>query len=31
MKDDGVYIVISYGRPEDRLIHLRREHVNFEI
>lgn len=31
LKDDGVYVIISYGSPETRMEHLRREHVGWEI
>jgi ubiquinone/menaquinone biosynthesis C-methylase UbiE len=31
LKNSGVYILISYGSPDTRMIHLQREHLGFEI
>lgn len=31
LKDGGVYMIISYGQPENRVFHLEREHLSFEI
>ena len=31
LKTGGVYLVLSYGRPDERLIHLRRDHLAFDI
>jgi EEF1A lysine methyltransferase 4 len=31
LRTSGVYILISYGNPESRMIHLQREHLAFEI
>ena len=31
LKDDGIYFMVSYGMPCNRMEHLQREHVNFEI
>ena len=31
LKKGGVYVVISYSNPENRLPHLERKHVNFDI
>jgi ubiquinone/menaquinone biosynthesis C-methylase UbiE len=31
LKEDGVYMIISYGQPENRIFHLEREHLNFDI
>ena len=28
---NGVYLVISYSTPENRLEHLQRPHINFDI
>ena len=30
-KKDGVYLMISYASVNDRLKHLRREHLDFQI
>ena len=29
LKDNGVYIAISYGKPENRSFHFEREHLKF--
>jgi ubiquinone/menaquinone biosynthesis C-methylase UbiE len=31
LKDDGIYMIISYGQPENRVIHLEREFLSFDI
>ena len=31
LKKEGIYMVISYGLPENRLLHLEREFLNFSI
>ena len=31
LKTGGVYLVLSYGRPDERLIHLKRDHLAFDI
>lgn len=31
LKEGGIYMIISYGKPENRLFHLEREHLNFDI
>ena len=31
LKTWGYYIIISYGNPETRMIHLERDHLAFEI
>ncbi len=31
MKDDGIYMIISYGKPENRLLHLERKHLSFDV
>ena len=31
LKEGGIYMIISYGQPENRIFHLEREHLNFEI
>jgi ubiquinone/menaquinone biosynthesis C-methylase UbiE len=31
LKTGGYYIIISYGQPENRMIHLERDHLAFEI
>jgi ubiquinone/menaquinone biosynthesis C-methylase UbiE len=31
LKIGGYYIIISYGQPENRMIHLERDHLAFEI
>ena len=31
LKDDGIYIAVSYGSPHTRTSHLTREHISFEI
>ena len=31
LKTGGYYVIISYGSPEDRMPHLEREHLGFEI
>lgn len=28
---DGIYLVISYSTPANRLEHLQRSHINFDI
>jgi ubiquinone/menaquinone biosynthesis C-methylase UbiE len=31
LKPNGIYMIISYGQPENRVFHLEREHLKFEI
>ena len=31
LKDDGIYMIISYGQPENRVFHLEREFLSFDI
>jgi len=31
IKKGGIYMIISYGAPENRIFHLEREHLNFDI
>ena len=31
LKTSGVYLAISYGKPENRSFHLEREHLKFQI
>ena len=31
LKTGGYYIIISYGKPESRMVHLERDHLAFEI
>ena len=31
LKTGGYYIIISYGKPENRMIHLERDHLAFEV
>jgi SAM-dependent MidA family methyltransferase len=31
LKDDGLYLAISYGTPESRMKHFTREHVSFTV
>ena len=31
LRTDGIYLILSFGKPEDRIIHLQREHLSFEI
>jgi ubiquinone/menaquinone biosynthesis C-methylase UbiE len=31
LKEGGVYMIISYGQPENRVFHLEREFLSFEI
>ena len=31
LKTGGYYVIISHGQPEDRMIHLERNHLAFEI
>ena len=31
LKTDGYYVIISYGQPENRTIHLERDYLAFEI
>jgi ubiquinone/menaquinone biosynthesis C-methylase UbiE len=31
LKVGGVYVIISYGQPENRVFHLEREHLMFDI
>lgn len=31
LKDEGFYMIISYGKPENRIPHLERAHLDFEI
>ncbi len=31
LKPSGYYMAISYGTPENRLLHLQRKHLSFEV
>ena len=31
MRVDGLYLCISYGTPENRVFHFRREHLGFDV
>jgi ubiquinone/menaquinone biosynthesis C-methylase UbiE len=31
LKTGGIYMIISYGQPENRIPHLEREHLSFDI
>ena len=31
LKTGGIYFIISYGKPENRIIHLERDHLAFDI
>lgn len=31
LKTDGVYIAVSYGKPENRAFHFKREHLKFSL
>ncbi len=31
LKPGGIYMVISYGKPENRLFHFEREHLSMEV
>jgi ubiquinone/menaquinone biosynthesis C-methylase UbiE len=31
LKPGGIYFVVSYGRPENRVFHFEREHLDFTI
>jgi ubiquinone/menaquinone biosynthesis C-methylase UbiE len=31
LKTGGIYMIISYGQPENRVFHLEREHLSFDI
>lgn len=31
LKTGGVYFVVSYGRPETRLVHFKRKNLSFEL
>ena len=31
LKQGGIYMIISYGQPENRIIHLERDHLSFDI
>lgn len=31
LKPNGIYFVISYGRPENRTFHFEREHLDFDV
>ena len=31
LKTGGIYFIISYGRPENRLLHLERKHLAFDV
>lgn len=31
LKVDGIYMIISYGQPENRIFHLERNFLNFDI
>lgn len=31
LKVGGVYMIISYGQPENRIFHLEKEHLSFDL
>lgn len=31
LKEGGIYLIISYGKPESRMMHLERDHLAFDI
>ena len=31
LKTGGIYLIVSYGKPENRMIHLERDHLAFDI
>jgi len=31
LKQGGIYMIISYGQPENRIFHLEREHLAFDL
>ena len=31
LKEGGIYMIISYGQPENRIFHLEREHLAFDL
>lgn len=31
LKDGGIYMIISYGQPENRVFHLERDFLGFDI
>lgn len=31
LKEDGIYMIISYGKPENRLLHLERKNLSFDV
>lgn len=31
LADDGIYFALSYAKPSERMRHLKREHINFDI
>ena len=31
LKTSGIYFIISYGKPENRILHLERDHLAFDI
>ena len=31
LKPNGIYFVISYGRPENRVFHFERSHLDFGL
>jgi ubiquinone/menaquinone biosynthesis C-methylase UbiE len=31
LKDGGIYMAISYGKPENRVFHFEKEHLSFDI
>jgi ubiquinone/menaquinone biosynthesis C-methylase UbiE len=31
LKEGGIYMMISYGAPENRIFHLERDHLSFDI
>ncbi len=31
LKPGGIYMIISYGQPENRVFHLEREHLSLDI
>ena len=31
LRNGGIYMIISYGQPENRIFHLEREHLSFDI
>ena len=31
LKEEGVYFVVSYGKPNTRILHFKRPHLDFEV